>query len=184
MHCNIKSRRQQAALDFMMSYGIVLLVLAIAIYVIFELGIFNPKLVPSYCTPAPNFACGSYTMSSNGVFTFVLSQSLGATLKIKSIACSSAINATGNGPAYGNVHVLSYSAVPQFYPTNDFKNGVIMGGDQPKEISVLCYNSGGTANGTLGDTYIGYVWINYTYPNLPSNFYVIQQAVQFSSVYT
>ena len=177
-------RKSQAALDFMVSYGIVLLVLAIALYVIYQLGILNPQLTPAFCTPAPNFSCISYSVLSNGTFTFVFAQTSGGTLSINGVACSSSVNGTGNGPEYGNVHVLGYAGGPLFYPNNQLSNGITLGGDQPKEISVYCYRGSGLATGNLGTNFIGYVWINYTYSNLPSSYHVVQQVAAFSTAYT
>ncbi|MEM3227621.1 MAG: hypothetical protein QXK65_01580, partial [Candidatus Micrarchaeaceae archaeon] len=66
--------RQQAALDFMVSYGIAILIITIALYIVFELGVFNPKLASIECTPAPSFMCVSFSINTNSVFTILLSQ--------------------------------------------------------------------------------------------------------------
>ena len=184
MRANLRRRRSQAALDFMVSYGVVLLALAIAVYVVFQLGILNPRLTPSYCTPAPSFSCISEAMFTNGTLIVQLAQTSGGVITINGMACSTAVNATGNAPRYGNINVLGYSAAPAFYPNNALKNGVSMGGDQPQLFSINCYGSGGLSKGPLGNTFIGYVWINYTYSALPSSYYTVEQALSFSTAYT
>ncbi len=176
----------QSAMDFMISYSIVFLVLIIVIYVILELGIFNPQFVPQQCTAAPSFSCGSYAMFTNGTFTFILSQSVGGTLNITGIACASSVNVSGTGPAYGNVYVLPYNTPKgqPYYPSSSYANGILVAPAQSQLIGVSCYNSFGLATGKINSQFSGYVWINYTYSNLPQGFYHAEQVVSFSTVYT
>jgi len=173
----------QAALDFMVSYGIAILIITIALYVVFSLGIFNPKLASIVCTPAPSYICESFSISTNSTFTILLAQSTGGTIDVTGAACSSAPNATSDMPAYGNVHVLNYSKAPQYYPNNAMQNGITIYSDNESTIQVYCYNSGGEAKNSLGYTFTGYLWINYTFSNLPSLHY-ISRVASFTASYT
>lgn len=172
--------RAQFALDFMISYGLVIITVAIAIYVIYELGVFNPQVAPSYCNAAPSLTCSSFAITTNGILTFLMSQSLGSSITITGIACSTQINSTGNGPKYGNVNLLGSAS---FYPTNGFTKGAVLTDTQPQVFSVYCYGSsaGIPINGLLGTNFVGYVWINYTYSGLPSSYAVVQQALTIST---
>ncbi|MEM3638433.1 MAG: hypothetical protein QXW90_00275, partial [Candidatus Micrarchaeaceae archaeon] len=58
--------RLQAAVDFMMSYGIAILIITIAIGIIYKVGVLNPSLTPVSCTPAPGFSCGLFSMNRSG----------------------------------------------------------------------------------------------------------------------
>ncbi|MGC8622468.1 MAG: hypothetical protein ACP5SJ_02990 [Candidatus Micrarchaeia archaeon] len=178
-----RSARSQAALDFMVSYGIAIMIITIALYIIFSLGVFNPKLASQQCTPSPSFICLSYSINKTSSFSIILSQSTGGTMYITGVACSSAVNSTSNIPAYGNVHVLPYSLAPQYYPNNALQNGAYLYSDNETLLQVFCYNSKGKAASSLGYTFTGYLWINYTFSNLPSVHY-ISKVASFTASYT
>ncbi len=166
--------RSQATIDFLTSYGIVIAVVAITVAIIFQLGVFSPQFAPQYCNPAPSFSCSSFAMFTNGNFTFLLTQSIGASIKITGIGCSSEVNGTGVGPRYGNVKMTGNAPYP------------ILFSNAPKQFTVFCYDAPGStpATGALGSTFIGYVWLNYTYSGLPNSYQTTQQVLAFSTTYT
>jgi hypothetical protein len=176
-----KKSRQQAAVDFLVSYGIAILLVAISIYVVTSLGIFGNSLAQPGCATAGSFSCGAFALNANGLLTFTLTQVVSSSVNVIGVACSSGINVTGDAPEYGNVKILSYSAAPQFYPTNEFQNGLMLYGDQPATITANCYGSGGISSQNLGQPYTGYVWLNYTSAGLPGTYYTIERAMQFTT---
>jgi hypothetical protein len=187
MKAHLFYKRSQAALDFMVSYGMVLLVLAVAVYIVFQIGIFNPQLTPAYCTSISSFNCGAYELQPNGTFSFMFSQAIGGPIKVTGIACSSAINSTGASPQYGNIKVKNGSSYSTFYPATYYPGGtftvVSIPSDQPTLLEVRCYDGGGLATSSVGGSFVGYIWITYTYSGLPGT-HVTQQLISFSTVYT
>ncbi len=182
MQAIAKGPKAQAAIDFMTSYGVVILVIAVALTIILGLNALNIQPGPSYCNTTQSFSCGGYVITTNGVFTFTLSQSVGGYINVTGIACSTAINSTGNAPRYGNIGVTGAS---KYYPTNGFTKGTILFGNALKKFSIYCYGPTNVpANGILGNQFIGYVWMNYTNPQLPAGYSVVQQALTFSTEYT
>ncbi len=177
-----RNRRAQFALDFMVSYGMVILAIAIALFIIYELGAFNPQLSPGYCNAAPSFSCGGLALSTNGVFTVLISQSLGGAITITGAACSTEVNGTGTGPKYGNVDIIGANA---YYPSGGFTPKTVLTSTTSKKISLYCYSSSSNlpAKGSLGSTFVGYLWLNYTYTGLPSNYPIMQQVITFSTDY-
>jgi hypothetical protein len=173
----------QSSIDFITSYGVVLLVASVTIYLILQLGVFNPQLAPSYCNPAVSFSCTGYVLYTNGTFTFELTQTIGGAINITGMGCSTEINGTGIGPRYGNVNLVG---APQYYPTNGFARNTILLSNTARQFSVYCYNKPGStpATGTLGTAFIGYVWMNYTYSGLPASYPTAQQVLAFSTTYT
>jgi hypothetical protein len=105
-----------------------------------------------------------------------LSQSLGASINIQGIACSTAINATGNKPLYGNIYVSNSIT---FY-TSPFSTNTIYSGASPV-FKLYCYSSSGKATGYAGNPFIGYIWLNYTIPGFGA---VIQQVAALDLRYT
>lgn len=178
-------RNAQTALDFIISYAVIILVVTIAIYAVLQLGVFSPAIAPSYCNAAPGFSCTAYSMYTNGTFAFVLTQSLGGTIKITSLGCSSQLNGTSGGPAFGNVQMTNQNPSIN-YPTNGFSTGALLLSNRPMEMSVYCFSSPGNipAKGSLGSTFTGYLFMNYTYSGLPSSYHTIQQVLSFSVSYT
>ena len=59
-------RRAQAAMEFMMTYGWVLLIILVAIAALAFFGVLNPqRLLPSTCTLGIGFSCDDFKVSSN-----------------------------------------------------------------------------------------------------------------------
>lgn len=176
--------RAQAAIDMLISYGVAILVIAVALYIILQLGVFNSRLASTYCNAAPSFICDQIAINTTGTVTLIFAQGTGGTMNITGASCSSTANTTIYGPKYGNVFTYSYSKSPSFYPNNQLQNGVIVYSGNQSKITFNCYGSGGIAKNGLGNTYSGYVWINYTYNNLPQKYHVVQQVFSFTSKYT
>lgn len=168
----------------MVSYGFALLVVGIAVYVALQLTLFQPQLVPTSCTAFPGFSCTSYTIYKNGTLFLSIAQATGTTITVLGAACSTSANSTGNGPLYGNVNVLKYSAAMQFYPDNSLSGGLLAYTDNNFLIKVNCYTSSGTVSSLFGSVFNGYVWLNYTSSGLPSNTYSVTRVVQFSARYS
>ncbi len=169
--------KSQAAIDFITSYGFAILFITIAIYVVFQLGIINYRIVPEHCYSIPSINCVSYAINTTGGLTMVISQNTGGTMDITGAGCASLQSNSGNGPAYGNVKMKDYANDPSVYPNNEFSNTLIVYPNSKVVLFVYCYNQKGIAAGDLGGIYNGYVWINYTYSQLPSNeIYVVNIA--------
>ncbi|MCL4388471.1 MAG: hypothetical protein M1564_00070 [Candidatus Marsarchaeota archaeon] len=186
MRVVLPNKRQglQASLDMMVSYGIALLIIAIALYVVITVGFFNTKSVTSDCIASPGFACTTYTIAPNGTAVFVISQSTGGTLTINGVACATSPNPNGNGPAYGNLGVQSPSQVPVFYPYG-VPDSIVMYSGSANTIETNCYiGPDKLASGGLGDSFTGYLWLNYTFSGLPSNINNVEQVASFTTKFT
>ena len=181
----IRKVKSQAALDFMSAYGIVFIVLMIVSYVAFHFMFSNQALAPSYCNAVPSFSCVAYALSSSGALSVLLSQATGGTVIINAASCSSSVNAIGDFPQYGNVNLLPYSSGPQYYPANSGLQSplTIYSGSQAV-FTANCYTNTGLARGTTGTAITGYLWINYTYSNLPSTDNTILRVIQFSTKFS
>lgn len=176
-----RNRKQQAAMDFMVSYGIAIVIIAVAMYVVLRLGVFSGTVAQPTCISAPSFSCGDLAYSANGVVTFVMTQAVGGAINITGAACSSAINVTGNGPQYGNVHLLSNTIAPQFYTNNALTNGIVVYSGSSIALNLPCYSGSGVGTTGIGNPVNGYIWINYTFGNLPPTVHTVQRILQFTS---
>lgn len=150
----------QAAVDFLLSYGIAMLMIGIAIEVMYSLGVLNTSLIPASCSGTTSFSCGSFFLSStSGALTLTLSQDSGGPITINGVSCSNQKNTTGDKPKYGNVYVTNN---PSYYPTGDNPGGNVIYSAGTYTFVLNCYGSAGVATGTLGRAFSGYIWLNYT----------------------
>lgn len=185
-----KARGLQSSIDFMVSYGMALLIIAITIYVIMSLGILNPPISVGSCISASEFSCPSYAIFTNGTSYFVLSQSTGGQINITAAACSTQTNSSYISPAFGNVHVLPYNNAPQYYPDSSLQSGLTAYSNSEFQIKVDCFGPSGLLNPTglatsnLGNLFTGYLWINYTLSNMPKGMHFVVQVATFTTKYT
>ena len=62
------SKRGQAALEFLMTYGWAILIVLIAIGAFAYFGVLNPqRLLPKSCTVVPGFSCDDFSVLDNGI---------------------------------------------------------------------------------------------------------------------
>lgn len=177
--------KAQAATDFMVSYGMAFVVIAVTLYIVFHLAFFNQRLAPTYCTASPSFSCTAYTLNKTGAFIVVLSQAAGGTVNINAAACSSSVNAIGDAPAYGNVNVITYTYGSKYYPSNsNLQSTLSIPSGSLAMFKANCYNEKGIATGQAGSAFTGYLWINYTYSLLPSANSVVQRVISFSAKFS
>ena len=179
-----RRNKSQAALDFLISYGVAILIMSLAIYIVMDLGVFNTRLTPTSCTAAPSFSCSGTTMTPSGNLTIIFSQDTGGTMYINAIACSVQQNATALGPKYGNVGILPYANAPSYYPNTQLQSGYTLYSGTTARLFVNCYGPGSKpTKGSIGTEISGIVWINYTIPLLPGNHHTVQQLATFTTRY-
>lgn len=115
--------KQQSAIEYLTTYGWAILIIAIVLVTLFELGIFTPN--PSkQCVLEAGFSCSGYTLNSQGVLEFTLNQQTSNPVNITGIAC------------YENGTLLSGQA-----PYNPPSNQVFMPIGSSTPFYVQCYSS-------------------------------------------
>jgi hypothetical protein len=156
--------KAQAAIDFLSSYGIAIIIISIAIVVVYRLSVSDQYIFSSSCTAFPGFACSFYSIDTNGILHISLSQATGGPIHINGIACSTTINSTKNAPAYGNTYV---SNSVTYYPSGNYiGSGITLNSGSTELLTSYCYNVKGVASvPQLGTSFTGYVWMNYTIPS-------------------
>jgi hypothetical protein len=175
---NRKSIKLQAALDYLSSYGLALIIITVAFFAVYEIAL-APNNPAVYCTATPGFACNFISVNSMGVLTGKFSQALGTQITINGVACASLQSSNTDTPAYGNMGVsntVTYYPTPTYYPP---ANVIYSGGYYT--FRVYCYGPSGIAKGTTGKSFSGFIWLNYTIPNYGSQ---TQKIATFSSVYS
>lgn len=102
----------QSAIEYLMTYGWSVLIIALVIAAMFALGVFNGVFrSTTTCIPVPGFACTSAVLYSNGALVTNLGiDDLSAPIRIVSVGCSTTDAAPAN---MINVNTYVNSGVPQ-----------------------------------------------------------------------
>ena len=102
------SKRGQAALEFLMTYGWAILVVLIAIGALAYFGVLNPKRsLPDICIIAPGFSCDDFILNVDGSATIIVRNGIGKslnnwTLSIGSVAATSCDGINWNGSIWAD----------------------------------------------------------------------------------
>ena len=159
---HLKKLKAQAAIDFMTSYGFAILIIIVAVIIIYKVGFSSVSGFTQHaCTPQSGYRCEYINLNTTGILTLKMSQSIATHLRLNSIACSTALNATGTGPLYGYIGMVPSNS---FYPANDNPLGTEMYGGASNIFYMNCYDSRGLINGSVSSPFTVYIFLNYTAP--------------------
>jgi hypothetical protein len=170
------SLRLQSAMEYLMTYGWAILIIAVVLAVLFSLGIFGGgNLLGTSCLGSPGYSCQSPLLNSAGFLSFTLGQSTGSTLYNVQLACASTAASSGlpydanslTNPFQG-VNAVSGTAIPAVI------TGLLtLSSGQTSQVSnVVCYNAAGSPidvspNDALGTSFSGTLYVNYTTGSSP-----------------
>jgi hypothetical protein len=136
-------------MEYLMTYGWAILIIAIALGVLFELGLFNPSsFVSTSCIFPADFSCIFSTMYTNGTLIVNLEQSTSSPINITAIGCNSNASLT---------HMVSF--VPNAISLQIGSNVTISGNTV---TPLQCWTNNTAFSGRPGSLFKGYVLINYT----------------------
>ncbi|MGC8710106.1 MAG: hypothetical protein ACP5RF_00615 [Candidatus Micrarchaeia archaeon] len=136
---NKRSSKAQSAMEYLMTYGWAILIIAVILGAFFSIGVFNPSLfVSSTCVLSSGLECTNYLLSANGMLTVSIENSMQDPINITGIGCSENKTTTG-------MTALS----PQAY--------IPLG--RTYTFNITC---AGASNSIIGSLYEGYLQVNYT----------------------
>jgi hypothetical protein len=179
--------KAQSAMEYLMTYGWAILVIAIVLAALFSLGVFNgSNLTGTSCVASTGYLCQSPRLTSNGVLSLTFGQETGATIYDIELACT-ATAGSGGGPsnvlAWAVIETNTGNSYNSNVPVKNTKNGnsgkwstnygnaLTLGSDQATSVSnLICYNGkgvpfglqGGGQSAAIGTAFTGYLWLNYT----------------------
>ena len=161
----VKKKREkskaQSAMEYLMTYGWAILIIAVVLAALFELGVFNgSNLAPQACIAESGFICKNPVYTANGI-TFTFGQTTGRDyygdwvfVTVQGEALNSngiPINFTGNVVNdYNAVQVggMANVLIPGQTVQVDFPHGDFPAGAVP-------------SNPTIGTPFAGYIWLGY-----------------------
>ncbi len=154
--------RAQSAMEYLMTYGWAILIIAIVLGALFSLGVFSTSaFVSTSCIPASGYYC-SVQYLHLGTFNVIVGQSTGTTWSSANI-----FFVTGGGvpTTSTSFNTLSQTACVYFGGTgNAISSGqqITISLTQPVIISAGTPSCGTTYSSTIGTSYSGTMWAQYT----------------------
>ncbi len=136
----------QSAMEYLMTYGWAILIIAVALGALYGLGVFSPgRFLGSQCLLPAGFSCPSLSMSSNGLLTINLLQATDAPINITAYGCNT------------NSTIINMQT-----PYNPPSNQITLQIGANYTFTVQCYSGASPFSGSPGTDFNGYLIINYT----------------------
>ena len=173
-----KTNKAQSAMEYLMTYGWAILIIAVVLGALFSLGIFSNPGIGTACIASPGYLCTGPALNSNGELSFQFGVNTGTTIYDIEFACAATANTLGlpdNGYAWspisptGAADVMTGNVGTGSGMTTGFVSG------QTLAITGLpCYGPTGlplgsqlnpapaTGTATIGTSYSGSLYMNYT----------------------
>ncbi|MFP3278286.1 MAG: hypothetical protein RXO43_01855 [Candidatus Micrarchaeota archaeon] len=141
-----KKFKAQSAMEYLMTYGWAILIIAVVLGALFSLGVFSgSSLLGTSCIATPGFLCQNPILSPSGTLTATIGQENGYT----------AYN------AYFYVSPQTSSVGTTGFPTSAYTcspSGTTLSSGQT--VTISCPT--GLSSPTIGTSFSGYIWLNYS----------------------
>ena len=143
MSIKCSSRKSQAAMEFLMTYGWAILVVLAAIAALAYFGVLSPeKLLPEKCIIAPGIACVQHKLDSSTTL-LILSNGLGRSINITSVQVGDCTGTFTNLLASGDEANFQLTGCSNGASKDAFK------GDITLSYTDVAYNISKTVHGNL-----------------------------------
>ncbi len=164
-----RNAKLQSAMEYLMTYGWAILIIAVIILALFQLGIFSASaLSGNSCIAASGFLCQNPTLVTSGTLTFTFSQSSGSSFYNVQLACAATAQSTGlPNPitAFNSISATGAVLIPSS------TGNTLTSGQSLTVASLPCYTSTGAqlSGAAIGSAYSGFIWVNYTAGGAPES---------------
>lgn len=160
-------RKAQSSMEYLMTYGWAILIVAVSLGTLYDLGIFNgSSLAGQSCVAAPGYYCQNLALPISGYISFTFGQESGSKIFNIEMACG-ATSGSGGYPSNSASwsFILTNGLATNVINDANLNNAIDLNTAQTVQVSGLqCYGPASTpeTNLVIGATYSGYVWLNYT----------------------
>ena len=164
------SSKAQSAMEYLMTYGWAILIIAVVLAALDFLGVFNGNtFIGSSCLATPGYLCSNPVMTANAngpnLLSFNFKQDSGETLYNVSFMCAASSSSQG----YPNVNITSTN-----YGAQTSSNLTVLTSGSSVTVSGLeCYSNNGNLfkDNPIGAVFSGTLWIRYNLQGYPSSDY-------------
>jgi len=148
-----KRLKAQSAMEYLMTYGWAILIIAVVLGALFSLGVFSgTSLLGTSCIASPGFLCQNPVLSASGALTFSFGQNTGATVYNAIIWVANQSTTPGPSPTF----FTAKSFVGNMSTYSSYQNGLTSGQTITVSISLPGYKGA-----AIGTPFSGYVWLAY-----------------------
>lgn len=167
----MRTFKLQSAMEYLMTYGWAILIIAVVLGALFSLGIFNTSsLTGVSCIASPGFLCQNPVLGTNGNVSLTVGQSTGTSFYNVGLGCASTANTQGlPNPTNALVFLTSAGAANgiNFAILANAANAVplTLSSGQTVSVSALkCFgtNANAITGPSIGTSFSGGIWMNYT----------------------
>ncbi|MEM3841229.1 MAG: hypothetical protein QXN59_00845 [Candidatus Micrarchaeaceae archaeon] len=146
-----KGFKAQSAMEYLMTYGWAILIIAVVLAALFALGVFSgASLLGTSCVASSGYTCTNPVMNTAGILTINFGQSTGVTLYDLNFACAATSNSTGL-PFLGTSLTYNSATTSNGLPVQySFIAPVATSGQTFTGVSTECYSTTGSAVGNGG----------------------------------
>ncbi len=157
------STKAQSAMEYLMTYGWAILIIAVILAALDFLGVFNGNtFIGTSCLATPGYLCSSpvfaisNSLQPDNLLSFTFKQDTGQTLYNVQFACAASANSLTGMP---NARNVANSGFKSFTGIN-----AIASGSSVDVQGLQCYDANGNplSNLPIGSAFGGSIWINYT----------------------
>ena len=150
MNLHVSKLRAQSAMEYLMTYGWAILIIAVVLGALFSLGVFNSSsLIGTACIPLSGYYCANPVLSTNGILTVTIGQATGTTYS--------------SVTAY---FVPSGSTFTNSYPSTQTGFSLNSGQTTTATFNLASLPSIGSAP-SLGTALTGQIWLAYSTASAP-----------------
>ncbi len=160
----LPARKSQAAMEYLTTYGVAVLVLSVVVVALFRMNVFGggSAVVQNVCTTVAGFSCSAPILATNGILSSSIGEIGQTTMTITQTGCG--LNATDLGVSWLGPFTASLSS------------------GLKTQLSFQCPLP--TSNSPLGTQFNGYLWITYYLNSNPAQTLVQRVGQVKSSVAT
>ncbi len=145
--------KAQSAMEYLMTYGWAILIIAVVLGALFSLGVFGSgNLLGTACIAQSGYLCSNPTLTAAGALTFTYGQNTGSEQYDTWLACTATQASTGgpNPQTYGSPGWQGFTG-----------NSLISGQSTP--VTINCASATGAVfTGSIGQSYTGTIWSEYS----------------------
>ncbi len=146
--------RAQSAMEYLMTYGWAILVIAVVLAALFALGVFNGSTLPTACIAQSGYLCK--------ITAFTASQGMAV-----QIGQSTGVQWNGANVVFLSVSQLSSvsssaTLAPYFTTANEIQLGTLSSGSSATNTIPTAGISGVTSGSAIGTSVSGQLWVQYS----------------------
>jgi len=142
-----KKFKAQSAMEYLMTYGWAILIIAVVLGALFSLGVFSgSSLLGTSCVASPGYYCQNPVLSTSGALTFSFGQNTGATVYNAIIYVEPQSQSPGSSAPFFSSNYTTIGTYPALASGQTVTPSIAISGFSGKPI---------------GTPFSGYIWLSY-----------------------